>query len=1327
MKDNFVNIHVHSTYSFLDGLGHPQQYAERAAELGQIGLGVTDHGNVSSHYKWNKECKKRGLTPILGCELYIQSSENDFKNYEHMTCLAINNEGYSNLLKIVTEGWSRGGKHPIVPLEFVLKHQKGLVLTSGCPSGRLIKMLVSGQDAEAEKYLRRMNNLIEHFYIEVSPWNFISDKGVDFRPFVIQMKKLSKKLKIPLVATSDCHYVREGQDKVQEILLCIQRGDKMSNQNRWKFDLDNLYLKSREEMERDFKLITKVDFSEALDNTVKIAKMVDFTFPTASALKIDTGLENKIDVFKRLVWNGMKKKKLHENKIYLDRVKYEVDLILKKGFVDYFLIVSDMCQWAKNNNILVGPARGSAAGSLVCYLIRITEVDPIKYGLMFERFIDINREDFPDIDVDFEDERRQEVIKHLEEKYGEDKVCHIATFATFKGRNTIQDFGKAYEMPMKLTSDLSALIIERSGGDSRASFTIMDSLQQFDLAKNALKLYPDLKYASEIEGQMKNLSSHASGILITNEPLENFCAIYRVSDDEKRKNQKTSSMDYYDASGMGLMKLDVLGLNTLTAVHKAINMIQKNHGVTIDLYNMDLEDPGVYAGFRNEKKLFGIFQFDGQAVNQVCRQINPTCFEDLSAINALSRPGPMHGMDLELQKPVTTIFIERKNGKIPMGTAHPLLKNITGDTQGVVIYQEQVMKVMREIGLMSWKDTADIRKNISRSRGVEAFNEFKVKFAEGATKNGLNEHEIDNIWGAVCTFGCLSGDAVLELPQSNQHSPKTITIKELFRNNGAAKIATDKGNRYAQRNRKVKLLCMKGNSIQTDRICDIYESGIKTTFKVETESGETIRSTMDHLFYTPNGYKKLEELHLGDLVAIKGEKFPSKKNKGTGSGAHNIRHGQSKLFLEKQRFLRKKYKLCQVCFVNNNEETHHKDRDRMNNEWSNLVPICRKCHKKTYPISIPFQKGFQVKFSKISAIWSPKKEMTYDIAMPFPYNNYVANDFVVHNSWAFNKSHSISYSIISYWTMFLKVYYPIEYYCSMASTMNMESKVRRVIKEYHREGYKLLPLDINKSKESFAIDEGLLRLGFSQIKGIGDSVAQKIVQNQPYKNIADFEFKMGIKSKKSKVVSLLAKMGAFDNAGGVNYKIHTLFEVIEDNRFSPANEEERMNICPLSIDFNFMEEWKPIISNYIKQPLNRIELLNPQAESQLIAGVMYDKNLKDKIEEALTRGKTAPLIKNGQSKYCNFILEDDTDFVTCRIAPANFEKFKTLIFEDTKPSDVLLIKGKMGDGIRMFFVNEVINLRIFKERLKNQTKDYTESELILTGQIEAPKRWRNSY
>ena len=1094
MMDKFVNLHVHSTYSFLDGLGHPKEYVARAVELGQIALGITDHGNVSSHYKWNKECRKAGITPLLGCELYIQSSESDFKSYEHMTCLAINNEGYANLLKIVTEGWKRGGKHPIVPLELVLKHQKGLVLTSGCPSGRLIKMLLNEQEAEAKKYLKRMSQLVDNFYIEVSPWNFTSDKGIDYRQFVPKMHKLARELKIPLVATSDCHYVREGQDKVQEILLCIQRGDKMSNQNRWKFDTTDLYLKSREEMERDFKAISKLNFSEAFDNTVKIAQMVNFEFPTASALKVDTGMFDKVQIFKEMVWTGMKKKKLDKNKEYIERTKYEVELIIKKGFVDYFLIVADMCQWAKNRGILVGPARGSAAGSLVCFLLRITEVDPLKYGLMFERFIDINREDFPDIDVDFEDRYRHDVIKHLEDKYGEDKVCHIATFATFKGKNTIQEFGKAFEMPMKLAADLSALIIERSGGDSRASFTIMDSLKQFDLAKDALKQYPQLELATQIEGQLKNLSSHASGIIITNEPLENFCAIYRMKG-EDGDSDKTSSMDYYDASGMGLMKLDVLGLNTLSCIHKAVDLVRQNHGVEIDLYNMELEDPKVYEGFRDEKKLFGIFQFDGQAVNQVCRQIQPQCFEDLSAINALSRPGPMHGMDLELQKPVTTIYIERRNGKLPAGTAHPLLKGITGDTQGVVIYQEQVMKVMREIGLMSWKDTADIRKNISRSRGVEAFNEFKVKFSEGAKKNGLSDHEIDNIWGAVCTFG----------------------------------------------------------------------------------------------------------------------------------------------------------------------------------------------------------------------------------------------------SWAFNKSHSISYSVISYWTMYFKVYYPTEYFCAMASVMNREDKVKRILKEFVRGGGEILPLDVNKSKETFTIEAPMkIRLGFDSIKGMGYKTGERIAMLQPYRNLEEFQKKNNDYNKSSpnskiameRYTKLLAKLGAFKTIGGASLKVDTLFGVWNGKTYDETlTFEEQMKLCPFSVQLNVVEEWEPIIRKYIKMPLEKIEHLDPTRESQMVAGIIYDKNLKDKIEEAITRGKSAPILKDGLTKYCNFIMEDDTDFVTMRVATRNFEKFKKLIFEETKPTDVLLIKGRMGDGIRMFFVNEIVNLTHFKERLLRKARhdEYTESEQLLTGLIQPKRKWRSSY
>jgi DNA polymerase-3 subunit alpha len=1059
--NNFVHLHLHSTFSFQDGFGLPKQYVERCKEIGQPAMAITDHGNVSGHFKWYEECIKNGIKPILGCELYV-APDSSVSRYFHITVLAMNNEGYRNLLHLVTKSWQEGFiRKPTIKMEDVIKYQKGLIILSGCCSSEVCKLIESGNVDKAKEKLLFLKENIEHFYIEVMPWTF-----EPAMKSVSTLYDLAEETGIPLVATMDCHYVTKEQSTYQEILLCIQSNGQMDDPKRWKFDQTDFYLKTREEMEQSLNDINPLlNWKEALDNTVKISELIDFKFPTAAPISFPIPKEEKENQLRQMCLAGLKDKKLDGNQVYQDKMKYELDLIVQKNFIDYFLIITDLVNWAKNNDILVGPARGSSAGSLVCYLLRITEVDPIVHGLMFERFIDINREDLPDIDVDFEDAERPSIKRYLEDKYGKDRVGQLATYSTFKGKSIITDFGRIYNLPYLVDKKLKSIIIERSGGDSRASFTLEDTFKQFDLAKEYMKEYPFLSYAQGFEGQLRQMSSHASGIIVANEPLTNFCAIYQ------QKGEPVISMDYDDASKLGFTKFDILGLNTLTSVAKALALIKERTGKDIDIYNLPLEDPKVYEGFKDPKKLFGIFQFDGQSVNQVCRQISPSKFEELSAINALSRPGPMHGLDTELNEPITTVYIKRKNKELPFKTAHKLLEPITRETQGVIIYQEQVMKTMREIGNMSWKDTALIRKLISRSMGVERFNDFKVKFTAGATEKGLTLTEIDNIWSAICTFG----------------------------------------------------------------------------------------------------------------------------------------------------------------------------------------------------------------------------------------------------SWAFNKSHSVSYSIISYWTMWLKVYYPIEYYSAMTSTMLSEDKIRKVIKEYLREGYKILPIDVNRSKRSFSIDGKNLRLGFAQIKGMGEKVAESIIAGQPYKSIDDFEERA--KAGKSKI-NLLSKMGAFDSIGGTAKVAWTLFGNVNESKYEVSMSfEEKLKICPLAVDFNIAKAWKDFIAENIKWKISKIENLDPSANTQTIMGIVYDKNLKDKIEEALTRGKIPPPIKDGLSKYCNFILEDDTDFVTVRISPQNFQRLSKLIFEDIDDDSIVMVKGRMGDGIRMFFANEIICLNNLKEKLETK-KPLNDSELILMG-----KKW----
>ncbi len=1065
MKDKFVHLHVHSSYSFTDGVGLPEQYIKRCEELGQPALAVTDHGNVSAHYKWYKQCKKAGIVPILGCELYIVKDTKDIRerDYNHITVLVKNNKGYKNLMKLVTKAWTEQFYYkPRITFQDLFDHQEGLIVLSGCLSSPVMEILKneSGFEIElAKEQLRLFKEKIQDFYIEFQPISFDEGKPV-YEKLISLWNNHLKAEGFKSVVTNDCHYVHEDQNKLQEIMLCVQSKDTMSNPDHWHFSQDDFFLKDRKQMEDSLKVcFPEQDFTEVLDETVKISEMIDFEFPQAQPIKFPMEESEKISHFKKMCTEGMHNRKLFgtdgtlpydagKEKIYKERLEYEVDLIIKKNFLDYFLVIQDLIMWSKNQGILVGPARGSAAGSLACYAIGITEVDPIKYGLIFQRFIDINREDLPDIDIDFEDSRRHEVKEYLEQKYGHNKVGNLPTFAVFQGKSALDDIGRVFKIPFDVIGKVKTAVIERSGGDSRASFTLEDTFAStvFEYPKQALEKHPELKYSIQLEGQIRQMGQHAAGVVISNEPLDNFCATYKVRDNY------VISLEYKDASDIGLLKIDILGLNTLSVISKCIREIQERRRKDVDVYSIPLDDPKVYKAFR-QGKLFGIFQFDGQAVNQVCRQIAPDDFESLSAISALARPGPLNSGN-------TTEYIMRKNGKKAVTYVHPIMKDITSDSYGIVIYQEQVMRIMREIGDMSWKDTSEIRKLISKSQGVEKFNTFKDKFIPGALAHGLSQQVADKIWDEMCSYG----------------------------------------------------------------------------------------------------------------------------------------------------------------------------------------------------------------------------------------------------SWSFNKSHSVSYSLISYWTQWLKVHYPIEFYASILSLTKMDDKRKKILKEYKKEGYKVLPIDINKSKESFSIDKGGLRIGFREIRGFGEGACSKIVSHQPYESYGDLD-------KRAKGVSATLKqklvdLGAFDELGNQSVATNLWGEHTLEYKKNELTFSELFEMCPWNLEFGVEKNWLQFVkeqSSYFKAIPKKLEDLKEgdAAKDIVIWGIVYDKNLRDAREVSSSKGKDIDLSKyNGQFQFANFVLEDDTDFITVRLSHKKFPIYGNLIFEELKPDDVVIIKGRMGSGIRMFFADKIVCLRQHKEKLE---------------------------
>lgn len=737
--DDFVHLHVHTEYSLLDGYGHPEEYVEQALKNKQVAIAVTDHGSVSGHYKFFKACTAKGIKPILGCEFYVSDNHKEKTKSYHITVLAKNLEGFRNINKLVTISYKDGFYYkPRVDWELFKQHGKGLIATSGCPASKIGRMCVQEgiTDEDIIKELNYQKSLFEHYFIELSPWDFADGRIVAERLF-----KISKKVKIPVVMTVDAHYPNQECSNAHDIMLCIQTRAKHNDPDRMKFSSDSYYISSAKEIRQRWRqLFPKLNLDESwIKNTRKIADMVEFEFPKATPIVFPYE-GDKLKLINRMIAAGMKRLKLEKSKAHKDRIKYEMDLIVQKGFIDYFLLVADMVQWAKKNGIYVGCARGSSCGSLVCYALDITTIDPLQHDLLFYRFIDINRTDLPDIDIDFEDGRRDEVKKYLEQKYGSDRVAQLCTFGTFKGRMCLQDIGKVFDVPTNVVDEVKKLVIQRSGGDARASFTIEDTLGSFEKAKDILKQYPSLSYAKVLEGRIRHRGIHAAGFVISNTPITDFAAMY-VDD----KGNNVLSMEYDDASAAGLMKIDILGLTALSIMKRCNALIKEHHNTEIDFLSIPLDDEPTLEAFR-KGKLYGVFQFEGQAVFSVCKQVKPSNFEELYAVNALSRPGTLHSGG-------TTSYIQRKNGNEEITYPHAMVEKLTKDTLGVALYQEQVMMAVKEIGQFSWGNTSVIRKIMSKSQGDESFGKYKDEFIDGAGRNGIDKQTAEGIWKNICTFG----------------------------------------------------------------------------------------------------------------------------------------------------------------------------------------------------------------------------------------------------------------------------------------------------------------------------------------------------------------------------------------------------------------------------------------------------------------------------------------------------------------------------------------------------------------------------------------------
>lgn len=736
----FIHLHNHTHYSLLDGLTSVDEVIAHSKEEGSGAAAITDHGVMYGAVEFYKKCKKEGVKPIIGMEGYLtlgsrfdRGEARDKKNY-HILLLAKNNQGYSNLIQLCTLAHLEGFYYkPRMDWELLEKYGEGLVATSACLAGEIPQLIMADKIERAEQRIKEYNNLFGegNFYLELQHHPNLEEQ----EPVNNKLIELSQKLSVPLVATNDVHYFKKEDAEAQEILLCLQGKKKLKDENRLKMP-DDFSMRSSAEMEKAFE-----HAPEAIENTQRIVEKcnVELELGKSHLPYFSVPEEHTPDsYFRELCEKGLTERygKSYaecEEKIK-ERMDYELSVISNMGWSSYFLIVADIVSWAKEQGIVVGPGRGSAAGSLVCYLTGITNMDPLQYDLLFERFLNPDRVSMPDIDLDFADTRRDEIIEYAEQKYGKDHVSQIITFGTMAARAAVRDVGRVLDFSYDYCDKLAKMIPMFAKID--------DALEKVGELKEIYNSDPYakqvLEYVRKLEGVARHASTHACGVLITKDPLAKYVPLqYSSSSDQSIVSQYS----VYTVEDLGLLKMDFLGLKNLSIIESASHIIKKTHGVEIDFYNLPLDDEKTLKLF-GEGETTGVFQFESSGMKHYLRELKPSKFEDVIAMVALYRPGPMDWIP---------DYIAGKHGKKKITYLHPKLQPILDKTYGVAIYQEQVMQIARELAGFTMAEADVLRKAVGK-KIKQLLEEQKEKFIDGCVKNGINKELAQQIFAFIEPF-----------------------------------------------------------------------------------------------------------------------------------------------------------------------------------------------------------------------------------------------------------------------------------------------------------------------------------------------------------------------------------------------------------------------------------------------------------------------------------------------------------------------------------------------------------------------------------------------
>jgi DNA polymerase III subunit alpha len=747
---DFVHLHLHTEYSLLDGACRIDEVLDQAAALKMSAMAVTEHGNMFSSVIFHDHARKRGIKPILGCEVYVApgsrltKSGNPGETANHLVLLAENAEGYHNLIKLVSAGYTDGFYYkPRIDKALLAQHSKGLIGLSSCLKGEVAEGLSRQQEKRAIDAAGAYRDILgpNNFFLEMQ-WHGIEDQRV----VNSGLPAIARDLKLPLVCTNDVHYLRAGDAHPHDVLLCIGTGKAFSDPKRLRYDAKQFFLKTHEEMAEVFK-----DFPEALTNTVRIAERCDVVlgegenflpnFEVPPPFTLDDyfehvtreGFNERLPRLKQLAMAGTLRHTIDE---YERRLSYEIDMIKQMKYPGYFLIVWDFIRYAREQDIPVGPGRGSAAGSLVAYCLRITDVDPIDFDLIFERFLNPERVSLPDIDIDFCERRRGEVIEYVTRKYGRENVAQIITFGTMKAKAVVRDVGRVLEMPFADVNKVAKLI------PPTLDMTLDKALEESPALKELEQTDPKVKellsVARRLEGMTRHASVHAAGVVIAPKAITEYAPLYKGARDEI-----TTQWSMKEIERIGLLKMDFLGLSTLTLIFDAIAEIARTTGVKIDIDRVPLDDTKTYQVFQ-DGATYGIFQFESSGMRDILRKAKPQRLEDLIALNALYRPGP-------LRSGMVDDYIARKQGKTEVVYELPQLEPILAETYGVIAYQEQVMRISNVVAGFTLGE-ADLLRKAMGKKNAEVMAKMRGKFVDGARKLGTSEKKAAHLFDLMEHF-----------------------------------------------------------------------------------------------------------------------------------------------------------------------------------------------------------------------------------------------------------------------------------------------------------------------------------------------------------------------------------------------------------------------------------------------------------------------------------------------------------------------------------------------------------------------------------------------